>query len=278
MIGMMTHVLFGKIVRVTLAQHQIEDLFPMQSLRLELLLLLLLTLSPELSAQTVKINPSQSEGLARIVRFSGYPNSMLFHNAFYAGNSTRFLLLKASLQSPEIADRFEFTKDQIETIRELSPIENVGKPENDSIDEQAINPDFYSFLNDAQRTKLDALTIRFDGLAALTRISLKERVNISDDSVAKIQEIVGKIRNEVLLRFRMNYAAVLPTDQAFRDVDYSGRVLTHVNETILQSLTPKERDRLFEFLQQHFDHELIRAVEKLAPLPQGLIVLTPETE
>lgn len=250
----------------------------MRRLRNGLLPVLFLLFAAYSSAQTVKKEQPPKDESERIVKFLGYPNSMLFHNAFRAGNSTRFLLLKASLKFPEIADRFEFTKVQIETIRELSPIESVEKPENDSIDEQAVNPDFYSFMNDAQRTKLDALAIRFDGLAALTRISFKERLNISDNSITKIQEIVGKIRNEVLLRFRMNFAAVLPADQTFRDVDYSGRICTHVNETILKSLTPNERDRLFEFLQQHFDYKLIHAVEKLAPLPQGLIVFTPEPE
>jgi hypothetical protein len=250
----------------------------MRRLRVGMLPVLFLLLAPYSSAQTVKKEQPPRDESERIVKFLGYPNSMLFHNAFFAGNSTRFLLLKASLQSPEVTDRFAFTKEQLETIRELRPIESDGKPDNDSIDEQAIEPDFYSFLNDAQRTKLDALAIRFDGLAALTRISFKERLNISDDSIIKIQEVVGKNRNEVLLRFRMNFAAVLPADQTFRDVDYSGRLLAHVNETILQSLTPSERDQLFEFLHEHLDHKLIQAVENLAPLPQGLIVLTPEPE
>ncbi len=229
------------------------------------------------TAQPVEIPRHPDRTLEASACFLGYPNAMLFHTAFHGQNTTRYLLLKSSLRSEVVAKWLDLSEEQIKRIENLAPANTQGArgvDPNDSVDEQVVDREYFAFLTELQMKRLDALAIRFDGLSALTRRSLKRELQINDDSHAAICKFVAKMRNDIVLpRFRVNFAATLPNDHEYREVDFAARLHAHTNLSILQFLGEDERKRLHAFLATHSNNEAIIAIENLAPLPQGLSAL-----
>lgn len=206
-----------------------------------------------------------------------YPGGMLFHTAFQRGITTRYILLKASLRSEELNEYFSLDERQRLHAENLRPVKLKDKHRRDLLDENAppdeqlIEPDYFAFLGKDPLIKLDVLALRFDGYMALTRKSLAERLELSEESREKIAKAASELRELIVLpRFRWHFAAPLPNDIGFRDCLYAGSVCTQLNLKIIDLMTDQECERLHQTLVETLDQEVIQATEKLAVLPDGV--------
>src|SRR5262245_31684580 len=62
------------------------------------------------------------DGLRSSAWAVGEPGSMLFHTAFHGGMTTRFVLLKTSLHSEELAKHLSLDDQQRMRIKQLKPV------------------------------------------------------------------------------------------------------------------------------------------------------------
>lgn len=222
-------------------------------------------LHQRLDAQTSMTLP-QFNGL---LAFSGRPGGVLFHNAFYGNATTRLVLLKAIAAKPDSARRFGLTETQKDSIAALQPI--VADVSNDSPDELANSPDFFSFLTAAQLDRLTLLALHFDGLAALVHQSIAERVGLEKSTLADIRKIVAQKRESIVLpNFRVRFASN-PSDQdKLRSMDFDSRLIALTNFEIFAAMDENEQKKIVAFWNAHSERELIEYIDGLIDLPEGL--------
>ncbi len=208
------------------------------------------------------------------------PGGMLFHTAFHGEVTTRYLLLKTAVHSKEVAKNLRLDEQQILRIKSLKPIpRDLPKPSdkvdrNDQPDEQIEDPEYFGFLRPDQLGRLDVLALNFDGYCALSRKSLAMRLELCEASQTEIAQTITNYRKLVFMpRFRWRFAARPENDSKFRDCQFAGSFCTQVNLKIIDALTDEECRRFQAFLATGLDAEMrdtINAVERLAPLPEGL--------
>lgn len=213
--------------------------------------------------------------LQRSCCFLGYPNGYFFQGAFQGNVATRFLILKAAIQSKDVANALELTESQLKTIRALHPVEPSGATK-ELPDEQSLEAGYFEFLDSKQLERLDALAIRFDGLACLSRKSMANRLQLSVATQQAIGSILKKERAELFaprLQDRIS-ESVKPKDHAYRECLFDGQTMALVNLEILGVLNDEECNRLFEFgkTMQSVQAGVI-AIESMAPLPDGILSL-----
>lgn len=209
--------------------------------------------------------------------YLSYPNGMLFHTAFHWSFTTRYLLLKSAPACPAFKQYLELDADQVERIAELRPLHHtmVVQPDsrdaNAQPDELVVDPDYYGFLRDDQLLRLDATALRFDGFAALTRKSLADHVELSEDTRTKIAEAVVDLRKRVFLpRSRWEFAAPLPDDIKYRNCQFAGAFVTQVNYRIVDLMTDDECQRVLQLMKSVIDEKVLDEIEKKATLPDGV--------
>jgi hypothetical protein len=214
-----------------------------------------------------------------------YPNGMLFHDAFREGVTTRLLLLKTALESDELGRYLsldETQRDQILQLRAAGTDARLARGETDlnaQPDEQVFDNDFFDFLRAEQLVRLDAIAFRYDGYAALSRISLASHLQLSDESQKMIASTVKAVRKDAVLPYsRQRFAGPQPADAAYRDCQFAGSLCTQVNLRILEALTDEECARILEFVENtlgddHEDWKVVLATDELASLPNGVWTL-----
>ena len=104
---------------------------------------------------------------------------------------------------------------------------------------------------------------------------MADRLNLSDGTRKELKRTISQLRNDLFLpRIRSNYAAKLPQDFEYRDCDFAVRFGTLVNLKVVDILTEKERERVADFIRtSSLPEDLMRALDKLAPLPSGIVAL-----
>ncbi len=97
------------------------------------------------------------------------------------------------------------------------------------------------------------------------------RVGLSDESKAKIEAAIARLREKIFLpRFRSQFATRLPDDTGFRECQFAGAFVTQVNSSVCDLLTEAECSRVHQLIVSQIDHDLVREVEKIATLPDGV--------
>lgn len=213
-----------------------------------------------------------------------YYGGMPYYTAFHQFMATRLSILKASRDSKTLSEHLRLSQEQRSKIDSLRIHDERGlsdevratlPDENSQVDEDAINPDFYDFLDVAQRERLDRLTIEFDGYSALSLISVSKRLEISPEKLKSIRATCSKHREAGWLPFfRFEFASRWPTDHLYRRCVFAGQYALVIDQAILQSLEKDEVKRLSDWLSADPPpHAVTEAVRELAPLPEGLFGL-----
>jgi hypothetical protein len=204
-----------------------------------------------------------------------YPNGLLDQGHFYGTVSTRYLLLKASKQSELIASRLKLTEEQKLEVKRLVPV-GQELERFDPTDEQMVEPKYFDFLEPEQLEVLDKLALRFDGYASLFRVSMAERLELSQESLKAIAAIIDNHRETVVAPLLQNQIAEVrkPKDYDFRILHWSGQFGAMVNIEIVNALKDDECDRLYAFaIGLNELVETMDAIQDLAPLPKGLLAI-----
>ena len=206
-----------------------------------------------------------------------YPGGALFHTAFHRSLTTRYLLLKTAKKCSALERYLELDAIQLELIDKLRPLsiessgKEMGRDPNSQPDELVVDSKYYDFLNSEQLARLDCVAFRFDGYASLVRSSMAKRVELSDESKAKIKDAVTHMRETIFLpRFRFNFAAPSHVDMMYREIHFAGAFVTQVNSRIVDLLTDAECRRVHQVIVSKIDHTVIQELEKLATLPNGI--------
>jgi hypothetical protein len=216
---------------------------------------------------------------------SGYVGGLPFYTAFHQGvATTRLILLKAASDIPELAEYLHLSAPQLKTIKttkitdggELTDVQVATLlDENAAVDEELVNPNFYGFLDDAQRERLDRLSLEFDGLAGLSRSSIASRLNLSLATRKRIAITLTRFREEGWLPFfRYEFAGRLPADHGYRKCVFVGEFLAGLNGEIYSHLSADERKACREWNSgTPVPDKVIEAIKRKAPLPEGLFGL-----
>jgi hypothetical protein len=223
---------------------------------------------------------------AASVDADGYKGGIPFYTAFHQRTTTRLMLLHAAKRMPELAKHLHLTDTQIQRIEDLAlpDLDSLRSDYRDSIldnnaaiDEEIVDPNFYAFLDDEQRSLLDGLSLSFDGWSALSRTSVSTRIQLSGESKREVATVLTKYREDLYLPyFRHTFAAKLPPDHDYRDCEFNGRYLATLNRAIAAKLSADELKRLSEWTSRSQPpNELVEAIRRLAPLPDGLFSLHP---
>ena len=206
-----------------------------------------------------------------------YPGGALFHTAFHRSLTTRYLLLKTAKKCSALERYLELDAIQLELIDKLRPLsiessgKEMGRDPNSQPDELLVDSKYYDFLNAEQLARLDCVAFRFDGYASLVRSSVAKRVNLSDESKAKIEEAVSRMRETIFLpRFRFHFGSPSHEEMSCRDCLFAGAFATQVNSRIVELLTDAECRRVHQVIVSKIDHTVIQELEKLATLPNGI--------
>ena len=224
-----------------------------------------------------KSQASARENLRSEAWLFAYPNGLLFHNAFKQGITTRFLLLKTSLKSDQLATYLSLDDSQRKRISEIRAsglqtlIAEKDTDANEQPDEQLLDRDYFNFLRSEQLRRLDAIAFRYDGYAALTRISLANHLELSDNSRAQIAHAVKAIRdNAIFPQSWRRFGGPQRPDAEYRDCQFAGGVCTQLNLQIIDILTDDECSRLHDFLKAESDWAVVSSIDQLAALPHGV--------
>lgn len=215
---------------------------------------------------------------------SGYKGGLPFGTAFHQAWTTRLLLLRASGDIPELQHHLRITDAQADRISDLRLVDDEMPSDaqrsklldaNIAFDEDLLDPKFYAFLDETQRELLDRLAIEFDGSAGLSRISIADRLGLSQKTRQSIASTLVKVREELYLPYYLHcFAAKLPADHSFRDCEFSGRYLTLLNQSILAHLSREERKTHDEWVMRTAPpRSVIEAIKQKSPLPEGLFGL-----
>ncbi len=225
-----------------------------------------------------------SDDLRDSVPIQAYYGGLPFYTAFHQHMTTRLSILKASADSPVLANYLQLTAAQrtivaskkiadkwavTDSVRATLPNENF------QIDESQIDPDFYGFLDPTQRERLDRLAIEFDGYAGLCLTSVAERVQIPQETCESIRTKLSEYHESIWLPyFRHEFAAQLPADHKYRRCVFVGRYTLGVEGLVLFTLNDNERQMLSTWLKKDPPpYEVTEAIRQLAPLPDGLFGL-----
>lgn len=233
-------------------------------------------------ASTVAADAMQRESV--LVGAEGYKGGLPFYTAFHQGLTTRLLLLHASRKSPELAKHLRLSEEQRQHIEKLalpdlhslrSDHSDAILDDNAAIDEEIVDPDFYNFLDEEQRSRLDGVSLVFDGWSAISRTSLSNRLQLSDETRLAVAAVITKHREDIFLPYaRYVFAAKLPKDHDFRDCEFTGRYLSALNRAIAEKLSPDELKRFIDWANRSPPkHEVVESIRGLAPLPAGLFGL-----
>lgn len=209
----------------------------------------------------------------------GSPHGAMMHNAFHGQVTTRLLLLKAAVREPILAKHLSLDARRLEQIKQLKPA--AGAPgqsdeqANEQPDEEALNSDYFAFLDDSQLARLDRLAFQLDGYAAFTRRSVAARLRLSAATQKQIKQYAAKLRREyVMPRFQAHFAGVLPDNIEYRNVNFSARMHTQLNNRAVAAMTDAEVESVHRFVVQDAPPiEVVRRLEELAPLPKGALNL-----
>ena len=226
----------------------------------------------------------QDDKIVSVAFATGYKGGLPFCTAFHQEWTTRLLLLNAASDIPELRQYLRITDAQSDQINELE-LFNVGGfndklkskllDQNSAVDEEMVDSRFYAFLDDTQLELLDRLALEFDGCSGLSRISIANRLALSEETRRSVASTLVKYREQMYLPyFRHCFAAKLPADHKFRDCEFSGRYLALLNQSILVHLSRDERKRHDEWvLRTALPNRVIEAIKLKSPLPEGLFAL-----
>jgi len=228
--------------------------------------------------------PRQTGKTFPVSNLSGYKGGLPFYTAFHQKYTTRLLLLKTTEETPELKKYLRITDSQSGRLKNLQ-LFSGGTPsdvhrsklldENIAFDEELIDPEFYSFLDVTQRELLDRVAIEFDGSSGLSRVSIANRLVLSNETRDAIAGTLVKYRKELFLPyFRHCFAAKLSEDHEFRDCEFSGRYLALLDQAILEHLSRAERKRYEDWITKtSLPDSVVDAIKRKAPLPKGLVSL-----
>jgi hypothetical protein len=254
----------------------------MRTTSLFIAMLLLIVLRPLMGQTNDPTTQRKQPGELPIL--PGYFGGLPFYTAFHQSLTTRLLLLKAADDSPELRKHLRLSDRQLKAIDQIEIGDN-GRlsdearskllDENIAVDEDVMDPDFYSFLDDTQRESLDRLALEFDGCAGLSRLSVANRLKLSSDTRQAIASTIVEMREHVYLPyFRYRFVAKLPTDHEYRKCVFVGEFLVSMNREILTHLSDKERESYTAWVSRtQPPSAVIEAIKQKAPLPEGLFGL-----
>lgn len=119
------------------------------------------------------------------------------------------------------------------------------------------------------------MAVEFDGYAGLTLTSVAERVQLTQETRESIRTKLAEYHESTWLPyFRYEFAGKLPADHQYRRCVFVGQYALGVDQVVLSALNDEEQQRLSDWLEiDPPSYDVIEAIRKLAPLPEGLFGL-----